>query len=204
MRRKTVYVFLSEEYADWEISLVMAGLHSFSNIEIITFSLDREPVNSMGNLAVLADMSLGEVDPEDVDLLVLPGSPLWEAGENREVIPLIQNLLLRNKGVAAICGATVLLAREGYLDTALHTSNQAGYLKMLAPGYRGEDNYTDEPATRDGNLITAGGPYSFRFAREIFEYFDLTQEEVFQKWFQYFTEGEKMIRRWGAVPVLRQ
>jgi putative intracellular protease/amidase len=202
MRRKTVYVFLSEEYADWEISLVMAGLHSFSDIEVITFSLDKEPVCSMGNLAVLADMSLGEVDPEDVDLLVLPGSPLWETGGNTEIIPLVHTLLLRDKGVAAICGATILLAREGYLDSAWHTSNRPGYLQMQAPGYQGGGKYTHEPATRDRNLITAGAPYSFQFAREIFNYFDLTGEDSFRDWFQYFREGEKMIRRSGAVPFL--
>jgi len=136
MRRKTVYVFLSEEYADWEIALVMAGLHTFSNIEVITFSLIKEPVSSMGNLAVLADMSLAEVDPEDVDLLLLPGSPLWEKGENTEIGPLVHTMFLRDKGLAAICGATVFLAREGYLDASWHTSNEAGYLKMLAPAYR--------------------------------------------------------------------
>jgi len=202
MRRKTVYVFLSEEYADWQISLVMAGLHSFSNIEVITWSLDKEPVCSMGNLAVLADMSLEEVDPEDVDLLVLPGSPLWEAGGNREIIPLIKHLLLLDKGVAGICGATALLAREGCLDDVRHTSNHPDYLKQLAPGYRGGVLYTHEPATRGGNLITAGGPYSFQFAREIFDYFDLMEEETFQEWFQYFREGEKKIGRRGTVPFL--
>jgi putative intracellular protease/amidase len=116
MRRKTCYVFLSEQYADWEIALVMAGLHSFGGVEVITFSLLKEPVSSMGNLAVLADLSLAEVDPEDVDLLVLPGSPLWEKGENQEIADLVRNLYLLDKGIAAVSGAALFLASEGFAD----------------------------------------------------------------------------------------
>ena len=197
-----MYVFLSEEYADWEIALVMAGMHSFGGIEVITFSLDKEPVSSMGNLAVLADMSLGEVDPDDVDLLVLPGSPLWEKGGNMEIGPLVHKLFIGDKGLAAICGATVFLAREGYLDASWHTSNQAGYLESQASTYRGQSKYTHEPATRDGNLITAGSPYCFQFAREIFDYFGLTEKESFRQWFQYFKQGESIIRRSRSLSFL--
>lgn len=88
MRRKTCYVFLPEKYADWEIALVMAGLRSRGNIEIVTLSRDPEPVGSLGGLTVLADMTVSEVDPEDVDLLVLAGNP-----PDRESAPDVHALL---------------------------------------------------------------------------------------------------------------
>lgn len=127
MRRKTVYLFLAEEYADWGISLAMAGLHSFSDIDVFTFSLRGEPVCSMGNLAVLSDMSLAEVDPEDIDLLVLPGSPLWVQDRNREIAPLVHQLLFMGKGVAAIGEATEFLEQ-------MHVDNRlTGVITVEAP-----------------------------------------------------------------------
>ncbi|TDW99524.1 DJ-1/PfpI family protein [Dinghuibacter silviterrae] len=199
MRKKTCYVFLTEEYADYEIALVMAGLHSFGGVEVMTFALTREPVSSMGNLAVLPDYALNEVDPSDVDLLLLPGSPLWEQGANQEIAGLVRSVYLLDRGIAAICGATVFLAREGYLDNCWHTSNFEGYLATTADSYGGEVKYTGEPAVRDGQLITAGGVYGFQFAVEVFDFLGLRENPGFQEWLQYFHRGEEVIRRSRAI-----
>ena len=199
MRNKTCYVFLSEEYADYEIALVMAGLHSFGGVEVITFSQTKDPVASLGNLAVLPDLSVEEVDPMDVDLLILPGSPLWDKGANREIAALVRSVYLLDKGIAAICGATLFLAAEGYLDDCWHTSNYAGYLGGFARNYRGAGHYTAEPATRDGHIITAGGVYGFQFAAEVFDYLGLGENADFQRWLRYFHQGEEVIRRSRAV-----
>src|ERR1700678_736455 len=110
VRKKTCYVFLSESYADWEIGLLMAGLNSSRAVEVLTFALTKDPVCSMGNLAVMADLSLQEVDPADVDLLVLTGSPLWEKGENRALAGLISRILQLDKCIAAISDGTLFMA----------------------------------------------------------------------------------------------
>ncbi len=169
MRRKTCYVFLTDEYADWEIALVTAGLHSFGNVEVITFSLDKEPVCSMGNLAVLADLSLEEVDTPDVDLLVLPGGPLWEGGHNDSLGLLIEDVLRAGKGVAAIGEATGFLASE--LD------DEQLYM------------HPDE-ALSQGRIIVAGSACPFPFARHIFEYYGLDADPHFQQWARYFEREE--------------
>lgn len=191
--RATCYVFLSERYADHEIALLMAGLHQFSDVDVVTFSLHNEPVLSMGNLAVLPDLSLTEVDPNDIDFLVLPGSPLWEMNENQALAELVSQVLAQGKGVGAICGATLLLAREGWLDNCLHTSNHKDYLPQHAPQYAGMENYIDEPVIRDGHIITAGGPFGFQFARAVFMYFGLGDYRPFREWFQYFERAEKVV-----------
>jgi putative intracellular protease/amidase len=195
--RSTCYVFLSEKYADWEVALLMAGLHQFSEVDVVTFSLHNEPVLSMGNLAVLPDLSLSEVDPADIDFLVLPGSPLWELNENQGVAALVSQVLALGKGVGAICGATLLLAREGWLDNCLHTSNHKDYILQNAPEYMGMEHYSDEPVTRDGPIITAGGPFSFQFAREVFLYFGLGDYRPFREWFQYFEMAEIVMGKMG-------
>jgi len=158
VRKKTCYVFLSEGYADWEIGLLMAGLNSSRAVEVLTFALTKDPVCSMGNLAVMADLSLQEVDPADVDLLVLTGSPLWEKGENRALAGLISRILQQHKSIAAISDSTLFMACY----------------------------HTDRTVARDGHFITAGGPYPFQFARKIFKFFGLLDNELFMDWYQQF------------------
>ena len=157
-RKKTCYVFLSESYADWEIGLLMAGLNSSRAIEVLTFALTKDPVCSMGNLAVMPDLSLQEVDPADIDLLVLTGSPLWEKGENRALSGLIGRILQLHKSIAAISDSTLFMACY----------------------------HADLAVTRDGHFITAGGPYPFQFARKIFKYFSLLDNALFMEWYQQF------------------
>jgi hypothetical protein len=158
VRKKTCYIFLSESYADWEIGLMMAGLHSSRAVEVLTFALTKDPVCSMGNLAVMPDLSLEEVDPADIDLLVLTGSPVWEKGENQALSGLISHVLQLHISIAAIADSTLFMAC-----------------------YR-----ADRAAVRDGHFITAGGPYPFQFARKIFKYFGLLDNEQFMEWYQHF------------------
>ena len=158
VRKKTCYVFLSENYADWEIGLLMAGLNSSHAIEVLTFALTKDPVCSMGNLAVMPDLSLQEVDPADIDLLVLTGSPIWEKGENRALSGLINHVLQLHKSIAAMSDTTLLMACY----------------------------HTDQAVARDGHFITAGGPYPFQFARKIFKYFSLLDNVPFMEWYQQF------------------
>jgi hypothetical protein len=158
VRKKTCYVFLSENYADWEVGLLMAGLNSSRAVEVLTFALTKEPVCSMGNLAVMPDLSLQEVDPADIDLLVLTGSPLWEKGENRALSGLINHVLQLHKSIAAMSDTTLFLAC-----------------------YR-----ADRAVAQDGHFITAGGPYPFQFARKIFKYFGLLDNAPFMEWYQQF------------------
>ena len=158
VRKKTCYVFLSENYADWEIGLLMAGLNSSHAIEVLSFALTKDPVCSMGNLAVMPDLSLQEVDPADIDLLVLTGSPVWAKGENRALSGLINHVLQLHKSIAAMSDTTLLMACY----------------------------HTDQAVARDGHFITAGGPYPFQFARKIFKYFSLLDNVPFMEWYQQF------------------
>ena len=46
--------------------------------------------------------------------------------------------------------------------------------------------HADLAVTRDGHFITAGGPYPFQFARKIFKFFGLLDNEPFMEWYQQF------------------
>ncbi|MEC5148217.1 DJ-1/PfpI family protein [Chitinophaga sp. 212800010-3] len=186
------YVFLFNGYSDWEPALALYGLGSFTETNIVTFSLDGHPVISGGKVQVQPQSSLADALTADIDLLILPGGAPMEQGANTEIIPLIQRVLAEQKTVAAICGATALLAQHGFLDLIEHTSNHPEVLKMLAPAYRGAARYQNAPAVADNHVITASGPAMVAFAKAIYQQFGLLDNEKLKFWFSFFDQTEKL------------
>src|SRR5688500_10045933 len=106
MKSRKCFVFVFNEFADWESALVTVALQKFTDFEVATVSADNDPVKSMGNITVVPDTTLDNLSASDVDLLILPGGFAWDHGGNREIIPLLNDMLDLGKPVAAICGAT--------------------------------------------------------------------------------------------------
>jgi putative intracellular protease/amidase len=187
MKTRKCFMFVFDGFADWEPALATSALNRFTSFEIIVFSADGKPVTSFGNLSVTPDTSMESINVSQLDLLLLPGGEAWDQNGNREIIPLLNKVLDAGKTVAAICGATGFMANHGYLDSVPHTSNHLTYyLKQIAPNYKGESHYVDQPAVSSGNLITASGAAPLEFASEILEHFDLFKNEELKTWFGYF------------------
>jgi putative intracellular protease/amidase len=121
-------------------------------------------------------------------LLILPGGDAWEKGGNQEAVEKAAEFLAMGIPVAAICAATLALARAGFLDNRLHTSNAPDYLR--ATGYRGHSLYRRIPAIADGNLITASGAAPVDFAYQIFGMLELYTEEALSAWYGLFRHGD--------------
>lgn len=189
MSKKSVYVFIFNGFSDWEIAYLTPELNKSEKIELKYFSIDGYHVESAGGLTIQPDFSIEQIDPNNVSLLVLPGGSVWEAGSTDEIDKLAAELHTANKTIAAICGATLLLARKGYLDGLKHTSNALDYVKKFAVSYQGADNYLNELAVTDKNLITANGIAPIEFAHEIFQNVQLFEEKDIKKWFQLFKNG---------------
>src|SRR5579884_237945 len=140
---KTAHVAIYDGLADWEPGYLLAELRTgrFTGvpftIESVSESLD--PVTTMGGLRLQPDTLLANVDPDDTDLLILPGATMWDAGGGHAYAELARRFLEAATPVAAICGATFGLARAGLLDDRRHTSAAAEYL--AASGYQGTELY---------------------------------------------------------------
>ena len=192
----TVYVYLMNTMADWEISYCLAELHSkrffrkdAGEISVKTVSISKEPVKSMGGLTIIPDMTIEDIQVNKDNVLILPGSDRWSASENFWILEIAKRFLEAGGLVAAICGATVALANMGILDDKKHTSNGAGFLNMFCPEYKGTDNYIDKPAVRDGNLITAAATGALEMTRLILEYLDVFGADTLEHWYAYFSTG---------------
>ncbi|MER5973527.1 DJ-1/PfpI family protein [Streptomyces sp. NPDC002055] len=204
MPRRTVHVAVYDTLADWEFGHATAHLRNTAyhraprdGADVVAVSATGAPVTTMGGLQILPGLGLDALRPEDSALLILPGAELWDSGaENAPFARAARTFLDAGVPVAAICGATAGLAREGLLDDRDHTSGAAGYLAGQ-PGYGGAERYRETDAVRDRGLITAGPTEPVAFAREILAELDLMEPEVLDAWYRLFRHSDA-----AAFPVL--
>lgn len=184
----TAYMLVLEGFADWEASLAASEINRSLRYRVVTVGLSRQPVRSMGGLCVQPDVSLDELELQRACVLLLPGGTSWEGGQAAEITDLIRAADRAGVPIAALCGATIGLARAGVLDARRHTSNMTGYLDSFAPDYAGKDLYVDAPSVRDGHVITASGMGSVEFAYEVICLLDLYDEPDRQDWLTMFRD----------------
>lgn len=192
-----IYLVVMNTLADWEIGYLTPELHSKRMMadpgvacEIVKVGLTPEPIATMGGIAITPDTTFDAVRMESDDLLLLPGSELWQTPEAAPLLAFAKDKVVRGYRVAAICGATIGLAQVGALDDRQHTSNDKGYLKTVCPGYTGEQRYVDAPAVRDGNLITASGLAPLEFSYEVMKMLGLFRPVTLDAWFKLYSTRE--------------
>jgi len=185
--KKAVYLLVVDGFADWEPAHAVAELRRHGQYRVESVGLTSATVESMGGIRVLPSTSVGNVDPADVAALILPGGDRWE---NSPVEPALEQLLHRldslGTPIAAICAATVAIARLGLLRGRRHTSNGLEYLRSNVPEYSEAANYVHSPAVRDRGLITASGLGDVEFARELFEELNVFSVEDRAAWATIF------------------
>ena len=187
MPPKAVYLLVVDGFADWEPAHAVAELRRHGGYRVECVGLTHDPVHSMGGVTILPSKSVSEVDVSDAAVFILPGGDRWE---NAVVEPELEELLEQFDRaavpIAAICGATVAIARLGLLRGRRHTSNGLEYLRSHVSDYSEAINYVDAPAVRDRKLITASGLGDVEFARELFEELDVLTPRDRSLWAQIF------------------
>ncbi|MGH7703006.1 MAG: DJ-1/PfpI family protein [Gemmatimonadales bacterium] len=190
MPEKAAYLLVVRGFADWEPAHALAELRRHGGFRVEVVGLTRAPVESMGGLLIQPTRSLEEVQAADVAIFILPGGDRWETvPPEPELLTLLGRLDLAGVPIAAICAATVAIARAGLLRGRRHTSNGLTYLRALVPRYSEAGEYVDAPAVRDRGLITASGVADVEFAREILAELGVLSEADRQRWSEIFRGG---------------
>ncbi|MFF3839356.1 DJ-1/PfpI family protein [Streptomyces sp. NPDC001930] len=173
MGTKTVHLAVYDTLADWETGHATAWLARAGYTVRTVGPVAGEPVTTLAGIRIVPDLALADLRPEDSDLLILPGAEKYDEGDELAAFPAAARAFLdAGVPVAAICGATAGLAKEGLLDDRPHTSAVSFYL--AATGYKGGEHYVDADAVTSegeagtGDLITAGPTEPVAFAREVF------------------------------------
>ncbi len=175
--KRSIAVLVFDGFADWEPAYALTGLRRWGGRVITSVGYGPSAVVSMGGLRVEPDDVLESVTPVTTELLLLPGGDPWlEAYPASRLEPVLGLLAAGGVTIAAICGATVALARAGLLRGRRHTSNGASFLQRHAPGYETPVLYEETLAVSDTGVITASGLGAVEFAREIFMALGLFKE----------------------------
>jgi len=184
--------------SDWEIGYLIAELNSgryfkkgLAAFEVITVGIDRSPVTTMGGITILPTISIDECQLNSTDVLILPGGNTWLESIHDPLLKKVSIALNEEIIIAAICGATVGLAKIGLLDSRKHTSNDLEYLKMFCSHYIGDKHFQKGPAITDGNLVTASGTAPLEFAVHVLRLLDVFRPETLQAWLNLYQTHEK-------------
>ena len=197
MNGKVVYLYVFDTMADWEIGYLTAELNSgryykrgLKPFKILTVGAKKKPIRTMGGLTIIPDIDLEEVSIEHAASLILPGGDTWTESVHDPILSIAEQCLQKGILVAAICGATFGLARNGLLDSRWHTSNDLEYLKYICPNYEGEQFFRWETVVTEGSLITALGIAPLEFALQVLNALEVFSEKTLDAWYNLYSTRE--------------
>ncbi|MCL6442269.1 MAG: DJ-1/PfpI family protein [Alicyclobacillus sp.] len=151
---KKVMVFLYSQYADFEIAHALFFLRQVVGADIVTVSLDGNPVQSVGGLTTQVQHSLSDIDVRKFDLVLFPGggSVAHIIGESM-LSQVIETAYQSGVPIASICASATLLARAGILQNRNFTCRLGTYEKYKS--LFEQATYTDKDIEVDDRVITA-------------------------------------------------
>ena len=193
----TIYVYVLDTLADWELGYITSELHSgrffkrdAERVSLKTVSYSKEPIHTMGGLTIMPDCLIDDIAVSETSVLLLPGANTWNDSKHEAILEKAREFLSLGAAVCAICGATAALADFGLLNNRSHTSNGAGFLEMVSPHYKGQSFYINEPSVADNNLITAGSTGALLWAKQIIEHLGVFEANTLEAWYSYFSTGK--------------
>jgi putative intracellular protease/amidase len=186
---KLCLVYLSDGFSDWEAGFILPELKK-NGWQVETIGDAMDPRTSMGGFKVLPDRTVKDLPGLEADLLMLPGGISWnDPTQNQDITEVLPSYRNRGTPIAAICGATLALARVGILDKVRHTSNALPLLQAMVPTYGGEELYHSGLAVSDDGVITASGIGAMEFAHEILKTLGVYDSKKSREWLDFFRNG---------------
>ena len=140
----------------WEV-LHTAGLIGGQQPELVCVTADGRDVRSNSGLSFRADAAIGELGPEPIDTLVVPGGAgVRNALREQGLLDAIATRSATARRTAGVCTGAFLLAEAGLLDGRRATTHWAG-CERLAAGYPQVEVEPDPIFIRDGDVYTSAG-----------------------------------------------
>jgi protease I len=142
-------IFRDEEYYKPKKVLETAG------IKTITASIKTGEIVGKFGYKTMSEVLIENINANDYDAIIYVGG--GGAGvffENSYALNLAKDFFKQGKPTAAICIASVILAKAGILKNKKATVFIDGKEELI----KGLAHYTGAPLEMDGNIITANGP----------------------------------------------
>ena len=151
---KTIIVFLAEGFEEIE-ALTPVDVLRRAGLVVQTVSImDEQVVAGAHGVPVLADKMFAEINPEDAEMILLPGGlpGATNLDAHEGLGQLISDFAKAEKPLAAICAAPLVFGNRGLLQ---------GKKATCYPGfetYLQGAEYTAALVEKDANFITGKGP----------------------------------------------
>lgn len=148
-----IYVFLANGFEEVEAFTPIDYLRRCEELDVKTVGLGGKMIESSHKITVLADLTVFDIQTEQIEMVVLPGGMPGTINleKSPQVIDTLHYCMKNNIPIGAICAAPSILGHLGYLQ---------GKKATCAEGFSDEligATYTGEPVEIDGNIITARG-----------------------------------------------
>ena len=109
---KTVYIYLLDTLADWEIGYITSELRSkrffkrdAPEITLKTVSYDLTPITTMGGFTLTPDCLVADILVNASSTLLLPGADTWHEQKHQAILVKTRDLLDAGATIGGICGA---------------------------------------------------------------------------------------------------
>ncbi|MFH0948871.1 MAG: DJ-1 family glyoxalase III [Candidatus Aenigmatarchaeota archaeon] len=134
-----------------------------ANVDVTVAGLTATSVEGIHKVRFFADKRVTDINPNEYDMLVLPGGPGHKTLANSQIVlNIIKDFNKKGKFLAAICAAPSVLAKAGVLDDKIAT---------IYPGMEKEiPKPRDARVIAHGNVITSRSPgTAIEFALKLVE-----------------------------------
>ncbi len=163
--KKAVIIIAKQDFRDEEL-LEPKKILEDNGIEVKVASTILGEVKGVLGAKVKTDLLVKDIKVSDLDVLIFVGGAGAQQYWNDPLAHKLAQDTLKdaNKILAAICIAPVTLAKAGVLKNKKATvwSSESGQLQSAGVNYTGND------VEKDGNIITAAGPFAAKkFGEEI-------------------------------------
>lgn len=157
-------VFYYDGFCGYEVVLAVNMLRD----SVFAVALENRVHVSIEKQKYLPDKTISELNPDDIDLFIIPGGNPDKLYENKELKEFLLKLNEKNKLIAGICGGAELMAYYGLLDNKKANGGSEGFRVNESNRHIYEKiNIVKDDVVRDGNCITSIGQAYVEFAIEV-------------------------------------
>jgi protease I len=159
IKEKKVAILTENGFEEVELTSPMNALEQ-AGVTVHVISPQKDNVKAWDHdhwsIEVQVDKVLGEANPEEYDMLVLPGGVLNpdKLRLNKDAISFAQHFLEQGKPLVAICHGPQTLIETGMLDGRTMTSYPAIKTDLINAGV----NWVDQEVVVDNGLVTSRSP----------------------------------------------
>jgi protease I len=160
-------IISADNFEDTELLVPYYRLKE-EEIEVDIASIKKGAIKGKHGYEVDVDKTLKEVDPDDYDILILPGGKAPETiRKDNNALAIAKDFFYKNKPVSAVCHGPQTLISAGLLK-GKHATCYKSVAKEMKDA---EVLYEDKEVIVDGNLVTSRQPSDLpAFMRETMKF----------------------------------